>query len=55
MGHRTTQRILECDVCHITPDDGEYMWQMGTVYWCEECCNKDHEEEDLEDERSKTV
>jgi len=37
MGHRTTQRILECDVCGNTPDDGEYMWEMSGVHWCEPC------------------
>jgi len=44
MGHRTTQRILTCDVCGVTPDDGEYMWEMGSEFWCEKCCNDEHED-----------
>ena len=44
MGHRVTQRIIECSVCRKTPDDGEYLWEMSGEYWCEDCCNKDDEE-----------
>ncbi len=44
MGHRTTQRILDCAVCGKTPDNGAYMWEMNSEYWCEDCCNDDHED-----------
>lgn len=44
MGQRTTQRILECSVCHRTPDDGEYLWEMCGEYMCADCVDKDHEE-----------
>ena len=40
MGQRITQRILVCDICGKTPNDGEYMWEMGREVWCEECCEK---------------
>jgi len=39
MGHRTTQRILECAICHTIPEDGETMWEMNGGYWCEKCCD----------------
>ena len=48
MGHRITQTIHECSQCGKTPEDGEYMWYMGSEVWCEECCNK-QEEDDEED------
>ena len=48
MGHRTTQRILTCDVCGVTPDDGDYMWEMGSEFWCEKCCNDEHKDESIE-------
>jgi len=50
MGHRTTQRILECAVCEVIPDDGEYMWEMDNQYWCEACCNTDHPDDIPEDD-----
>ena len=40
MGQRTTQRILVCDVCDTTPEDGENMWEMSGEYWCEKCCDE---------------
>jgi hypothetical protein len=43
MGHRTTQRILECAVCGETPDDGKYLWEMCGEYWCEKCCESESE------------
>jgi hypothetical protein len=43
MGHRTTQRILECAVCGETPDDGKYLWEMCGEYWCEKCCESEAE------------
>ena len=46
MGHRITQRIIECAICKKIPDDGEYLWEMGGEYWCEDCCNKDGEEQE---------
>jgi len=45
MGSRTYQRILECAECGRVPGHGEPMWEMGNVYWCDDCCNKDEEEE----------
>ena len=44
MGHRTYQRILICDVCGETPENGEPMWEMCGEYWCEACCNKEESE-----------
>lgn len=44
MGHRVTQRVFQCDVCGTTPDDGEYLWEMGREHWCEDCCDKDSED-----------
>ena len=46
MGHRITQRIIECAICKKIPDDGEYLWEMGGEYWCEDCCNEDGEEQE---------
>ncbi len=43
MGHRTTQRILECDDCRRIPDDGEYMWEMCGRYICKDCIDKEEE------------
>ena len=48
MGHRITQRIHECSQCGKIPEDGEYLWYMGDEIWCEECCDKE-EEDDKED------
>ncbi len=45
MGRRLTQRIYECSICGRIPEDGEYLWEMGTEYWCEECCQKSDNEE----------
>ena len=45
MGNRTTQRILTCGVCGKTPDDGDYMWEMGNAPWCEPCCDSDKKED----------
>ncbi len=47
MGHRVTQRIFECDVCDVIPEDGQYLWEMCGVHWCEDCCEY---EENLEDD-----
>ena len=47
MGRRTTQRILECDVCGNTPNNGEPMWEMCGEFWCESCCDKDNELEQI--------
>ena len=49
MGQRLTQRIIECSLCGKVPADGEYIWEMGHEYWCEECCKKQEEAEN-EDE-----
>jgi len=37
MGHRTTQRILQCSQCKETPEDGDYLWEMCGEYLCEDC------------------
>ncbi len=41
MGQRLTQRILTCDDCGRTPEDGENLWEMyngsGCEYICENC------------------
>ena len=47
MGHRVTQRIFQCDLCGTTPDDGEYLWEMCGEYWCESCCDKEHEVDEI--------
>ncbi len=52
MGHRVTQRILECDVCHTIPDDGQHLWEMCGEYWCETCCEQ---EENLEEEEEEEL
>lgn len=41
MGHRTTQRILDCSDCGCTPEDGEYLWEMCGKYICASCIDKD--------------
>lgn len=45
MGRRITQIIYICDVCGETPEDGEYLWQMGHQVWCDNCCTKIENEE----------
>jgi len=45
MGHRTTQRILECGDCGRTPEDGENMWEMCGKYICATCIIDDEPEE----------
>jgi len=50
MGHRITQRIHECSQCSKIPEDGEYMWYMGDEIWCEECCDKEEDEDEENDE-----
>jgi hypothetical protein len=37
MGYRTTQRILTCDECKETPEDGDHMWEMCGVHVCADC------------------
>ncbi len=49
MGQRTTQRILECMQCNETPEDGEYLWEMGGGYMCRPCCDaEDNQVEESE-------
>lgn len=50
MGQRLTQRIIECSLCGKVPADGEYVWEMGREYWCEECCKKQEDEDEADDE-----
>ena len=47
MGHRVMQRVFQCDVCGKTPDDGEYLWEMCGEHWCEDCCDNDHEADEI--------
>jgi len=46
MGRRITQRILTCDLCGRTPENGEYLWEMNGEHWCEKCIDKMDSEED---------
>ena len=46
MGQRLTQRILVCDECGRTPDDGEYLWEMSSKHICKNCIDKEEEEEE---------
>ena len=50
MGKRVTQRILTCDLCGKTPEDGEHMWEMDKKVLCEECCEKLDENQENEPE-----
>lgn len=56
MGHRITQRIHSCDVCGKIPEDGAYMWYMGTEIWCSQCCDSSDElvDEDINKEEDET-
>ena len=47
MGHRVTQRILECGICCKTPEDGEYLWEMNGQHWCQDCCDEAEEAEEI--------
>ena len=40
MGNRITQRIYECTVCGKIPEDGEYLWHIGSEVWCKECVDE---------------
>lgn len=46
MGLKTYQRILECQECERTPEDGEPMWEMCGGYTCQDCIDKDDDKED---------
>jgi len=39
--HKITQKILVCENCGCTPDNGENMWQIINDYWCDNCYNDD--------------
>ena len=45
MGHRVTQRIITCDECGETPEDGEHLWEMCGEYICSNCIDKDDEDD----------
>jgi len=45
MGYMTIQRILECNDCERIPEDGEPLWEMCGVYICQDCIDKDDEDE----------
>ena len=47
MGMRVVQRIYQCDLCGKIPEDGEPLWEMGREMYCEECCDKTEEEDEL--------
>jgi len=44
MGRMVIQRILECNDCGKTPEDGEKLWEMCGVYICEKCIEKEESE-----------
>ena len=49
MGQRVTQVNYECAICGKKAKDGENMWHMGAEILCENCCDRDSEDnEDLE-------
>jgi hypothetical protein len=48
MRRKVTQRILECVECGKTPDDGDPMWEMHNGYWCEDCCAKEDDEDEID-------
>lgn len=48
MGQRITQHIYTCSLCGKTPEDGDYMWEMGNEIWCKECCDKQEQIEENE-------
>ena len=50
MGNRVTQRILSCDICDKTPEDGQHLWNMCHEVWCESCCDKVEKETETENE-----
>ena len=50
MGQRLTQRILVCDECGRTPDDGEHLWEMAGEYICKDCIDKEEEKEESKDD-----
>jgi len=52
MGHRIIQRILECNDCKRTPDDGEDMWEMSGHHICVDCIDK---EEDVAEHENQEV
>ena len=45
MGHRITQRILDCSQCETTPEDGSYLWEMCGEFICEKCIEKNDSDE----------
>jgi hypothetical protein len=47
MGHRITQHIRVCSECGRTPEDGEYMWDMCGEWVCEECVNKEDDNDSI--------
>lgn len=53
MGHRITQRIITCDCCGNTPEDGTYLWEMCGDYICEECFNNGDYDKMLENQKEK--
>ena len=56
MGHRLTQRIIQCSSCNDIPDDGEYLWEMCGEYMCADCVDKpDCNTELLEDSEHLTT
>lgn len=52
MGSRVRQVILQCDICGVTPDNGEYMWYMDDGKpWCESCCENPPEDNTDDEEK----
>lgn len=50
MGYMFRQHIYTCDVCGVTPEDGEVMYHMGTEVWCEKCVNAPSDKDTPEEE-----
>ena len=48
MGQKIIQRIVSCDCCGETPNDGEPLWEMGNENICEKCFDNGAYDEYLE-------
>jgi len=44
MGQRITQKIYRCNRCLETPEDGEYLWEMGFAGTLCNKCTEDYED-----------
>lgn len=53
MGRKITQRIITCECCGETPEDGEILWEMAGEYICEKCFDNGEYEKHIEEKESK--